>query len=58
MKKLELYVKDKNVGSLRSMKILEDFLNTDMKLFEGVEITMQQILCADVKISVVNCSGY
>ena len=40
------------MGSLKSMKILEDFLNTDMKLFEGVEITMQGILCAAVKISV------
>ena len=40
------------MGSLRSMKILEDFLNTDMKLFEGLEITMQGILCAAVKISV------
>ena len=34
------------------MAIIQDFVKTDLKLFDGCEIAMQGILCASVKVSV------
>ena len=34
------------------MNILQDFIRSDLKLFEGIELTIQALLCASVKISV------
>ena len=50
--KLETYQKDKDIASLTTLKIIQDFLSSGLRLFEGVEITMQGLLCAAVKISV------
>ena len=40
LKKLEIYLKQKDRRSFSSIDIIKDFLNTELKLFEGVEITI------------------
>ena len=50
LKKIEIYTKDKAVGS--SVQIIKDFLSTEKKLYDGVELSIQGILCATVKVSV------
>ena len=52
VKKFEVYLSGKNSQPPSSMNIIEDFLNTDLKLCNGVEITIQGILCAALKLSV------
>ena len=34
------------------MNLLQDLISSDLKLYEGVEITIQALLCASVKMSV------
>ena len=50
--KLENYMIGKKVKDLKSHDIIKDFLLTKLQLYEGIEITMQGICCAVVKISV------
>ena len=52
LKKLEHYLNGKNIGKLTSLKIICDFLWTDLKLYEGIELSMQGLICAAVKVSV------
>lgn len=50
--KLEDYVKNKDMKKITSMSILQDFLKTKLKLFEGVELVLHGIVCGAVKVSV------
>ena len=49
---LEEYVKTNDMKKITSMSILKDFLKTDSKLYEGVELVLHGIVCAAVKVSV------
>ena len=51
LKKLEKYISI-SIEKLSSMDIIVDFLSTKLKLYDGIEITMQAIYCAAVKILV------
>ena len=46
------YLKGKDVKRLTSLMIIGDFISTDRKLYENVELSVQGILCASVKVSV------
>ena len=37
---------------LEKISILKDFMSSKHKLFEGIEITIQAMMCASVKVSV------
>ena len=37
---------------ITSISVLQDFLKTDLKLFNGVEVVLHGICCAAVKVSV------
>ena len=37
---------------ITSISVLQDFLKTDLKLFDGVEVVLHGICCAAVKVSV------
>lgn len=52
VKVLENHVGNKEIDALTSKDIIKDFLSTELKLYEGVEVTVQCILSAAVKISV------
>ena len=51
LKKLEKYISI-SIEKLSIMDIISDFLSTKLKLYDGIEITMQPIYCAAVKILV------
>ena len=42
----------KDIRNLTSMDILKDFINSELKLYEGIEITIQRMLRASVKVTV------
>ena len=52
LRTLESYASSKDLKKVTSMTILQDFVKSDLKLFDGVEIALQGILCAAVKVSV------
>ena len=52
LRKLEDYVKNKDIKKITSMSILQDFLKTKLNLFEGVELILHGIVCGAVKVSV------
>ncbi len=52
LRTLEDNAKSKDMKKVTSMTVLQDFVKSDMKLFDGVEIALQGILCAAVKVSV------
>ena len=52
LRTLEDYAKQKDIKKITSMSVLQDFLRTDLKLFDGIELVLHGILCAAVKVSV------
>ena len=52
--KLEKYIKEKDVQKVTSIDILQDFISSQLRLFEGIELTIQALMCAcaSVKVSV------
>ena len=49
---LENHLKTKIKSKYESKELIQDFLNSELKLYKGVEITIQSICAAAVKISV------
>ena len=49
---LENHLKTKTKSKYESKELIQDFLNSELKLYKGVEITIQSICAAAVKISV------
>ena len=45
-------MEERDLTKITSMSILKDFLSSKANLFNGVEIAMQSIVCASIKISV------
>ena len=52
LKVLEYHLKSKSIKSLDSKDIIKDFLDRDIKLYNGVKITVHCICAAAIKISV------
>ena len=52
LKKLEDYLKVKDLKAVTSLGILRDLISSDLKLYEGIELTVQALLCASIKVSV------
>ena len=50
--RLEKFTKQKDNSAFSSSTIIQKFLSSDLKLFQGIEVTMQGILCAAIKVSV------
>ena len=50
--KLEKHIKDKDVNDLDSKELIKDFLRTDQRLFDGVEVILHCISTAAVTLSV------
>ena len=51
-KKLEIHINKYDLDKISSMNLIKDFINTDLRLFEDIEITMHCICVASIKISV------
>ena len=43
----------KSIRKITSISILKDFISSKLRLFEGIELTIQALMCASVKVSVV-----
>ena len=50
--KLERYLEGKSIRKITSISILKDFISSKLRLFEGIELTIQALMCASVKVSV------
>ena len=50
--KLERYIKEKDIQKVTSIGILQDFISSQLRLFEGIELTIQALMSALVKVSV------
>ena len=52
LKKLEDYLKRKDLKAVTSLGILRDLISSDLKLYGGIQLTVQALLCASIKVSV------
>ena len=50
--KLDRYLEGKSIRKITSISILKDFIPSKLRLFEGIELTIQALICAYVKVSV------
>ena len=50
--KLDRYLEGKSIQKITSISILKDFISSKLRLFEGIELTIQALMCASVKVSV------
>ena len=50
--KVERYSEGKSIRKITSVSILKDLISSKSSLFEGIELTIQVLMCTLVKVSV------